>query len=152
MCKIHLSLLALEEKIKLPTQANSVVDNQACIVSGFNSILNHCLDLFELKDYRGYLNKAIIPLKIFTNFLKISYMSTVFINFPHSSIPPCLSSAPLKFMACFSSVNIEVCVLACTCTHSSTHMEKYNLSTLLSLRCIFFRADYLILADWRAHR
>lgn len=77
MCKIHLSLLALEEKIKLPTQANSVVDNQACIVSGFNSILNHCLDLSELKDYRGYLSRAIISLKFFTNFLKISYMTTV---------------------------------------------------------------------------
>lgn len=93
MCKIHLSLLALEEKIKLPTQANSIIDNQACIVSGFTAILNHCLDLSELKDYRGYLNKANIPLKNFTNFLKISYMTTAFINFPHPSIPPCTMSA-----------------------------------------------------------
>lgn len=148
MCKIHLSLLTLEEKIKLPTQANSIVDNKACIVSGFSSILHHCLDLSELKDCRGYLNKAIIFLKKkFTNVLKISFMTTVFVNFPYPSIPPCLPSAPLKFMACFSSVNIEVCVLACTCTHSHTHMENYNLSALLSLRCVIFRADYLVLAD-----
>lgn len=66
MCKIHLLLLALEGKIKLLTQANSVVDNQACVFSGFNSILNLSLDLSGLKDYSGYLNKAIIPLKNFT--------------------------------------------------------------------------------------
>lgn len=63
MCKIHLSLPALEEKIKLPTQANSTVDNQAYIVSDFSSILHHCLDLSGLKDCRGYLNKTIIFLK-----------------------------------------------------------------------------------------
>lgn len=47
MCKIHLLLLALEGKIKLLTQANSIVDNQACIVSGF--YLNLSLDLSDLK-------------------------------------------------------------------------------------------------------
>lgn len=65
MCKIHLLLLALEGKIKLLTQANSIVDNQACVVSGFNSILNLSLDLSELKDYSGHLNRAFIPLKNF---------------------------------------------------------------------------------------
>lgn len=66
MCKIYLLLLALKGKIKLLTQANSIVDNQPCIFSGFYSIFEPLFELVWTQTYSGNINKANISLKKIT--------------------------------------------------------------------------------------